>query len=143
MTKPFSIRLNDSEREMLSQILSSENCESENAGDWFRLLLHREWNKPRHLGVPQPSLYQGAHRAGSRWSSRRVNEKLQECIDKFSGPARNTHLAGTSRDTRLRSQVRITGSISPSSTRAASGASKSTKIPRVTRRVGVQLLRAK
>ncbi|HEY5296869.1 MAG TPA: hypothetical protein VIK59_02995 [Verrucomicrobiae bacterium] len=52
MTKTFSIRLNDQERFKLNEILSSENCESENAGEWFRLLLHREWNKRKNLGVP-------------------------------------------------------------------------------------------
>lgn len=53
MTKILPIRLNEKEFAMLDEILSSENCESENRSEWIRLLIYREWNKRKKLGVPK------------------------------------------------------------------------------------------
>lgn len=49
---------------MLEEILSSEFCEAENQAEWFRLLLHREWNKRKGLGVPSSQFYSTAFRNG-------------------------------------------------------------------------------
>ena len=56
------LRLNKAEIAMLKEILSSEHCEAENRSEWFRLLLHREWNKRKGLGVPVASSYQTSFR---------------------------------------------------------------------------------
>jgi hypothetical protein len=69
MTKIVSIRLTEKEFLMLDGILSSENCESENRSEWFRLLLYREWNKRRKLGVPSPVQYQSSFRVNRRTTS--------------------------------------------------------------------------
>ncbi|HVU27394.1 MAG TPA: hypothetical protein VHG71_06620 [Verrucomicrobiae bacterium] len=49
----LTLRINDEELKMIDEILSSEFCESENRSEWLRLLIHREWNKRKRLGVPK------------------------------------------------------------------------------------------
>jgi hypothetical protein len=63
MTKILPIRLTKKEFQMLDEILASENCECENRSEWFRLLLYREWNKRKNLGVPKPQNFQTSFRA--------------------------------------------------------------------------------
>jgi hypothetical protein len=52
MSKPITFRLNATEQDMLSHLLSRDNCEPANATEFFRLLLHREYN--RCTGKPAP-----------------------------------------------------------------------------------------
>jgi hypothetical protein len=139
MTKIIPIRLNEAELLMLSDILSSPNCESDNRSEWFRLLLHREHNKRKRLGVPASKDFQTAYRVGGRPSWWAKQEKIR--------------LAGKSRNTRNSRQKPVIHflpartspalSISRSTTRASSGAMQRTKTSRVTRRGQVQTLRAK
>ncbi len=77
MTKIFPIRLLPSEQQMLAMILAGENCVQENGGELFRLWLHREWNKRNGYGQPEPEDYQSAHRGGSKYWLRRLEDKLQ------------------------------------------------------------------
>jgi hypothetical protein len=62
MTRILPIRLTDKEFAMLDEILSSDKCESENRSEWIRLLIHREWNKRKGLGVPKSQDYQTSFR---------------------------------------------------------------------------------
>ena len=64
MSKVLTMRLNDAESRMLSEILASEFCEAENCSEWFRLLLHREYNKRKRLGVPKAKEFSTAFRNG-------------------------------------------------------------------------------
>jgi hypothetical protein len=70
------IRLVGTEVTMLRDILTSENCESENRSEWFRLLLHREWNKRKGLSVPNPKSYQTAFRVGGRPKEKKKRPRL-------------------------------------------------------------------
>jgi hypothetical protein len=75
----LSLRINDEEVRMIDEILASDKCESENRSEWLRLLIHREWNKRKNLGVPLPSHYQ---------TSFRVNGQTTlsfECLSKSFG----------------------------------------------------------
>ena len=142
MTKILPIRLNEKEFQMLDEILSSENCESENRSEWIRLLIHREWNKRKGLGVPTAESFQSAFRAGGRPS----NSYLMQL--RVAGKTRITGSAGVSSVIRLsdghqKLVRRPPLQISPSTTRASGGVLQRTKTPRVTRRAGVKTLRAK
>jgi hypothetical protein len=123
----LTFRLNENEVRMIDEILSSEKCESENRSEWLRLLIHREWNKRKKLGVPDTS-YQTANRIGGRPSWYQRQQKLR-----LAGKTRNTPLCRHKRVTRP-----ALSNFSPSPTRAANGVLVRTKSPRVTRRAGLK-----
>ena len=117
----LTLRINETEVQMISDIFSSEKCESENRSEWLRLLIHREWNKRKKLGVPDSS-YQTANRSHGGMTYRSRLLRFDE---------RNR--AGVIQRRRRKSPPLL---ISPSSTRAANGVSGRTKNLRVTRRAG-------
>ena len=52
MSKIVPIRLNASEQDMLACLVNRDNCEASNAGELFRLLLHREFRRCKGLTKP-------------------------------------------------------------------------------------------
>lgn len=105
---------------------------------WIRLLLHREWNKRKGLGIPKNN-YQTANRIGgrspapiSRFARIVIHSRLGDTVIRLYPLTRNEKLMDA-----------YLNKLSPSVTRAPGGVSQRTKIPRVTRRVGVKTLRAK
>jgi hypothetical protein len=124
MTKIYPIRLLPAELKMLEQILASEMCESENGGEWFRLLLHREWNKRNGFPVPQPYNYQSVHRTSSKklqdWLNRRLEQRL-------TCNTRHLSIAAAPGSPAFQSRNTPALQISPSSTRAARGVPVRTK----------------
>jgi hypothetical protein len=162
MTKILPIRLTEKEFQMLDEILASENCESENRSEWIRLLLYREWNKRKGLGVLK-LIYQTANRIGGRLpaliprsvihsrtsSSRR--ERITHKIYSYPNggylhvPVSHRQPLDLKELSESEYQRRNLGikTISRLTTCASGGTKQRTKFPRVTRRAGDQTLRAK
>jgi hypothetical protein len=154
MTKIFPIRLTENEFEMLDEILNSENCESENRSEWFRLLLYREWNKRKKLGVPSVTDYQTAFRLCVRSSRiRKCNTQSPVQLDQRKrntdfGDRRAWQMVRSGKNpatmsarefNRLLEKVSpALSNFSPSPTRAANGVLVRTKSSRVTRRAGLK-----
>ena len=76
MTKILPVRLNEKESAMLDEILSSENCESENRSEWIRLLIWREWNKRKKLGVPKSQDFSTSFRYLQTRDRNRITAKI-------------------------------------------------------------------
>jgi hypothetical protein len=65
MSKILPIRLTEREYQMVDEMVYSDSSTSSNRSEWIRLLIHREWNKRKKLGVPSLS-YQSCNRQGGR-----------------------------------------------------------------------------
>lgn len=63
-SKITPIRLNEQERDMLAYLTSRENSEVSNAGELFRLLLHREFNRCKGIAGPKFSKVASEMRTG-------------------------------------------------------------------------------
>jgi|HubBroStandDraft_1064217.scaffolds.fasta_scaffold390907_2 hypothetical protein len=121
VTVVIPIRMNAVEVENLDEILAGSGAE--NRSEFIRLLIHREFNRRRGISKPKASDYQTIFRIGGR-------PKMAIAVR----PGKRAN---------KRSKTSSGTLISPSSTRAASGVFRRTKIPCVTRRSGVQIKRAK
>lgn len=58
------VRLDASEQVKLREMVESDVTGTEGVGDFFRLLLHREYNRRHNLPKPKGSDWQGAFRIG-------------------------------------------------------------------------------
>ena len=68
-----TIRLRPDEHAKLVEMSARSNTDTENGGDFWRMLLHREWNRRKGLPKPKPSDYQGAYRIGGRPRKPRIS----------------------------------------------------------------------
>ena len=61
-SKIYSLRLRPREVEMVESLRVSERIGEQRSSDFFRMLLHREWNRRRGLAKVKLSDYQGLFR---------------------------------------------------------------------------------
>ncbi|HVU27388.1 MAG TPA: hypothetical protein VHG71_06590 [Verrucomicrobiae bacterium] len=76
----LTFRVNDREKKMIDEILSSEFCQFENFAEWIRCLIHREWNKRKRLGVPKSQDFSTSFRAGNRVLGPRKRNTLRGSV---------------------------------------------------------------
>lgn len=62
--KTICVRFSGSEVSMLRELTEQTGKMTVTASEFFRLLLHREWNRRRGLGKVKPASWQGEHRIG-------------------------------------------------------------------------------